>query len=225
MSLEKKSSTFSSSSTTLDQPSSSSLVLGPGYGPLGHPVSVTRSDLKELLLVAWNIPPEKFPNDPSDALFEHYKWQIMRVELHGLRLYTNEQRISFICWLKCNVHRTKEDLVQQAELDHPDIGPAIQAISVAAHLWMFISIDNWDDKQTFEQYVGSLFQRFAVPDNTPQFHLSFNLHNLEKIGSFDVCLTSNLEDHLAMRVGYDHKELRVFKMISFLGLYIHTRDR
>lgn len=190
-----------------------------------QPNTDAKANLKALLSAVWNLPPEKCLEEPSDALLDYYNGQLVLIEFHRLKLRTHEERVAFIDWVKANAYRTKQELIQAVETDHPEIGSAIPALAVAVHLWLFISIESWDEKQTLEQYVRYLFQKSPGSSVTSSFLLTFNVYSLQKVGGFMISWTERLEDHLSLNLEDERKELKVFHLSSFLDLYRHSKDR
>ncbi|EPS31293.1 hypothetical protein PDE_06248 [Penicillium oxalicum 114-2] len=200
----------------------------PASSPLAsvvQPATSARTDLENLIPAVWNLPQEARVEEPSDALLDYYNGQLVLIEAYRLKLQKNEDLIDFIKFVKANVHYTKSKLIQAVETHYAEIGPAIPAIAVAVHLWLFISIEDWDDKRTLEQYIQSFFQKFSGFSDASPFLLTFNIDNLRKVGGFQIGWTERLEDHLSLSLEDGHKELKIFHMSSFLDLYRNSRDR
>jgi hypothetical protein len=190
-----------------------------------QPATSAKTDLEILLPAVWNLPSEECVGEPSEAMMDYYVGQLVLIEAYRINLQTNEDRIDFVNFVKANVHHTKPKLVQEVETHYTGIGSAIAAIAVVVHLWLFISIEDWDDKQTLEEYIQSLFQKTSGLSDVPSLLLTFNLDSLRKIGGFQISWTERLEDHLSLSLDNERKELKIFHLSSFLDLYQHSRDR
>ncbi|KAJ5819402.1 hypothetical protein N7474_004993 [Penicillium riverlandense] len=143
----------------------SSPVFSPSVSVVQRATSA-RTDLENLIPAVWNLPQEERVEETSDALLDYYNGQLVLIEAYRLKLQINEELVGFIDFVKANVNYTKSKLIQAVETHYAEIGPAIPAIAVAVHLWLFISIEDWDDKRTLEQYIQSLFpksQDFPMP--------------------------------------------------------------
>ncbi|KAJ5192643.1 hypothetical protein N7449_008785 [Penicillium cf. viridicatum] len=202
----------------------SSPVFSPSVSVV-QPATSARTDLENLIPAVWNLPQEERVEEPSEALLDYYNGQLVLIEAYRLKLQINEELIGFIDFVKANVNYTKSKLIQAVETHYAEIGPAIPAIAVAVHLWLFISIEDWDDKRTLEQYIQSGFQKVSGFSDAPSFLLTFNIDNLRKVGGFQIAWTERLEDHLSLSLEDEHKELKIFHLSSFLDLYRHSKDR
>ncbi|KAJ5930824.1 hypothetical protein N7466_006317 [Penicillium verhagenii] len=188
-------------------------------------VPSARKNLESLLPALWNLPQDKYAPEPSDALLDYYYGQLVFIECYQLKLHKNEELIDFTGFIKAKVNYTRPELIQAVETTYVHLGPAIRAIEVAVKLWLFLSIEDWDDKQTLEQYIQSIFRKSSGPSEAPSFLLTFNIDNLRKVGGFQISWTERLEDHLSLSLEDEHKELKIFHLSSFLDLYRHSNDR
>lgn len=188
-------------------------------------VTSAGTDLVNLIPGVWNLPQEERVVEPSDALLDYYKGQLILIDAYRLKLQKNEEILAFIEFVKVKANSTKSKLIQAVETHYAEIGPALHAITVAVNFWLFISIEDWDEKQTLEQYIQSLFQKSSGLSDAPSFSLTFNIDNLRKVGGFQICWTERLENHLSLSLNDEHKELKIFHLSSFLELCKHSKDR
>ncbi|KAJ5116688.1 hypothetical protein N7456_001036 [Penicillium angulare] len=172
----------------------------------------------------WNVIRED-GQEPSYEFVEYYRSQLIEVEAHRLNLKTHQDLIDLINFIKASAHLTKPELVARLGDSYPDLGPSIPAIELALRIWLFLSLEDWGDRQTLEQYIHSIFTRSSSLANEQRVALNFNVLNLEQIGGFNIVWTESLQDHLSLSIDDTEKELRLFHVASFLHGYEKSKDR
>lgn len=100
---------------------------------------------------------------------------------------------------------------------------------MAVRIWLLVSIDDWEPRQSLQEYICVLFPRTdgaplppLLPDDFA-FPLSFNITNLGLIGGFEIVWTECLHDHLSFSVDEEQKKvLKIFHLSSFLQGYRYS---
>jgi hypothetical protein len=180
-----------------------------------------------LLPQLWNLPADQ-SLEASDAFVEYYMSQRVLIEAHGLNLHTHQDLIDLINFVRARMGIPQSQLVADFRKEYDSVGPALPAIEVAVRIWLLVSIDDWEPRQSLQEYISVLFPRideappFLLPDDFA-FPLSFNITNLRLIGGFEIVWTECLHDHLSFTVDEEQKkELKIFHLSSFLQGYRYS---
>jgi hypothetical protein len=177
-----------------------------------------------LLPPLWDLDPEK-SLEASEAFIEYYMSQHILIEAHGLNLHTHQDLIDLINFIRVRATIPQTELVVHFREHYTSIGSPLAAIEVAVRIWLLISIDDWEPRQTLQEYLYVLFPRVnevSLPDASYSFPLSFNIDNLRQIGGFAIVWTECLHDHLSFTVDETQKELKIFHLSSFLRGYRYS---
>ncbi|KAJ5808587.1 hypothetical protein N7474_009856 [Penicillium riverlandense] len=159
------------------------------------------------------------------AFVEYYMSQRVLIEAQGLNLHTHQDLIDLINFVRARIGIPQSQLVANFRKEYDCVGPALPAIEVAVRIWLLVSIDEWEPRQSLQEYICVLFPRIdppLLPDEFA-FPLSFNITNLRLIGGFEIVWTECLHDHLSFSVDEEQKkELKIFHLSSFLQGYRYS---
>lgn len=169
--------------------------------------------LKDLLPAIWNVEPSSCIDVSSLVWQEYLKGLMAANEVNRLHL-DSTKNLNLIQFVKDNVRLTKPELVEGLSSGLPGIKPALGAIDPAVQIWLLISIDDWDDMQTLEQFIHSYFREMrSIPTSIPSISKDFqHLQPRED------------QRHLSLTIEDDAKHLRIFHLSSSLEMQGISRD-